>query len=34
MPVQQLKEFLDEAGVEYMCLSHPLRIPPRNWPTT
>lgn len=23
MPVQQLKEFLDEAGVEYMCLSHP-----------
>jgi len=23
MPVQQLKEFLDQAGVEYMCLSHP-----------
>jgi len=23
MPVKQLKEFLDEAGVEYMCLSHP-----------
>ncbi|MBZ2169284.1 aminoacyl-tRNA deacylase [Marinobacter sp. F4216] len=23
MPVQQLKKFLDEAGVEYMCLSHP-----------
>lgn len=23
MPVQQLKEFLDSAGTEYMCLSHP-----------
>ncbi|MDY6814413.1 MAG: YbaK/EbsC family protein [Pseudomonadota bacterium] len=23
MPVQQLKDFLDQAGVEYMCLSHP-----------
>jgi len=23
MPVQQLKDFLDEAAVEYMCLSHP-----------
>ena len=23
MPVQQLKEYLDQAGVEYMCLSHP-----------
>ncbi|MEQ9545462.1 MAG: YbaK/EbsC family protein [Marinobacter sp.] len=23
MPVQQLKEFLDQANVEYMCLSHP-----------
>ena len=23
MPVQQLKEFLEEAGVEYMCLTHP-----------
>ncbi|MEX2474556.1 aminoacyl-tRNA deacylase [Marinobacter sp.] len=23
MPVQQLTEFLDHAGVEYMCLSHP-----------
>lgn len=23
MPLQQLKEFLDEANVEYMCLSHP-----------
>ncbi|MGO1499867.1 MAG: aminoacyl-tRNA deacylase [Marinobacter sp.] len=23
MPVQQLKEFLDEANVEYMCLTHP-----------
>lgn len=23
MPVQQLKEFLDQAGVEYMCLPHP-----------
>ncbi|MBE03055.1 YbaK/EbsC family protein [Marinobacter lutaoensis] len=23
MPVQQLKEFLDQAGVEYMCLTHP-----------
>lgn len=23
MPVQQLKDFLDEAGSEYMCLSHP-----------
>ncbi|HLV78602.1 MAG TPA: YbaK/EbsC family protein [Marinobacter sp.] len=23
MPVQQLKEFLDGAGVEYMCLTHP-----------
>src|SRR5690554_1366527 len=23
MPVKQLTEFLDEAGVEYMCLSHP-----------
>ncbi|MDS1310974.1 aminoacyl-tRNA deacylase [Marinobacter xiaoshiensis] len=23
MPIQQLKEFLDGANVEYMCLSHP-----------
>ncbi|SOB77660.1 Ala-tRNA(Pro) deacylase [Marinobacter sp. LV10R510-11A] len=23
MPVQQLKEFLEEANVEYMCLTHP-----------
>ncbi|WP_166266651.1 aminoacyl-tRNA deacylase [Marinobacter caseinilyticus] len=23
MPVQQLKEFLDKAGTEYVCLSHP-----------
>ncbi|MDN6320901.1 MAG: YbaK/EbsC family protein [Marinobacter sp.] len=23
MPIQQLKEFLDEANVEYMCLTHP-----------
>lgn len=23
MPIQQLKEFLDEAHVEYMCLTHP-----------
>ncbi|MDX1456695.1 MAG: YbaK/EbsC family protein [Marinobacter sp.] len=23
MPVQQLKEFLDQANVEYMCLPHP-----------
>lgn len=23
MPVQQLKQFLDASGVEYMCLSHP-----------
>lgn len=23
MPVQQLRELMDEAGVEYMCLSHP-----------
>lgn len=23
MPVQRLKEFLDQAGVEYMCLTHP-----------
>ncbi|MGC8120394.1 aminoacyl-tRNA deacylase [Marinobacter sp. VGCF2001] len=23
MPAKQLKTFLDEAGVEYMCLSHP-----------
>ncbi|RBW49108.1 aminoacyl-tRNA deacylase [Marinobacter sp. F3R11] len=23
MPIQQLKEFLDEADVEYMCLTHP-----------
>ena len=23
MPVQQLKDYLDQAGVEYMCLSHP-----------
>lgn len=23
MPAQQLKDFLDEAAVEYMCLSHP-----------
>ncbi|MGO1460903.1 MAG: aminoacyl-tRNA deacylase [Marinobacter sp.] len=23
MPIQQLKEFLDEANVEYMCLNHP-----------
>ena len=23
MPVQQLKEYLNQAGVEYMCLSHP-----------
>ncbi len=23
MPAKQLKTFLDEAGVEYMCLTHP-----------
>ena len=23
MPAKQLKTFLDEAGVDYMCLSHP-----------
>jgi len=23
MPIQQLKDFLDEASVEYMCLTHP-----------
>lgn len=23
MPVQQLKDFLDSAGIEYMCLPHP-----------